>query len=147
MNRQCLWKKRRNPYKVWKREPHRNALSKQEYRPAQQNVQIKSLVDLKRRNVGETGGEKLFKYILPLFLLQYAKSQGVQPRAKVGEGSTRAWKKYPGQTKYRFKNGDRDHNRSKIAHKSECEYAKEQLFVSFSSVLIGLTSEQKSLQK
>ena len=132
---------------VWTRKPHRNALSKQEYRPAQQNREIKSLVDLNSRNVRETRGEKLFEYILPLFLLQYAESQGVQPRAKVGQGSTRAWKKYLGQTKYRLKNGDQDYNRSKIAHKSECESAKEELFVSFSSVLLGLTSEANYLLK
>ena len=36
-------------------------------------------------------------------------SQGVQPRAKVGQGSTRAWQKYPGQTMYRLKNGDQNH--------------------------------------
>ena len=90
--------------------------------------EIKSLVDFKKRNVGETRGEKLFEYNLLLFLLKYAKRQGVQPRAKVGEGLTRAWQKYPGQTKYRLKNGDQDHNRSKIAHKSECESAKEYNF-------------------
>ena len=99
------------------RKPHRNALSKQEYRRAQQNREIKSLVDLKRRNVGETRGEKLFEYIHPLFFLQYAKSQGDQPRAKIGQGSTRAWQKYPGQNQYRLQNGDQDHYRSKIAHK------------------------------
>ena len=59
--------KRRNPYKVWTKEPHRNALNKQEYQPGQQNREIKKLVDLKRRNVGETRGEKLFEHILPLF--------------------------------------------------------------------------------
>ena len=68
------------------RKPHRNALSKQEYRPGQQDREIKSLVALKRRNVGETRREKLFEYILPLVLLQYAKSQGDQPRAKIGQG-------------------------------------------------------------
>ena len=64
---------RRNPYKGVNEETHRNALSKQEYRPGQQNTEIKSLVALKRRNVGETSGGKLFEYILPLFLIQYAK--------------------------------------------------------------------------
>ena len=100
------------------RKPHRNALNKQEYRLAQQNREIKSLVDLKRRNVGETRGEKLFEYILPLFLLQYAKSQGDQPRAKIGQGSTRAWQKYPGQNQYRLKYGDQDPCRSKIIRSS-----------------------------
>ena len=42
-------------------------LNKQEYRPAQQNREIKKLVDLRRRHVGETRGKKLFQHILPLF--------------------------------------------------------------------------------
>ena len=131
---------------------------------------------MKRRNVGKTGGEKLFEYILPLFLLQYAKSQGDQPRAKIGQGSTRDWPKYPEQNQYRLKNGDQDHYRSKIAHESDCESAKVQFsssyrrsilrfgthprkfsllqffvslvlvqfFVSFSSVVVGSSSDQSS---
>ena len=60
----------------------------------------------------------------PFFFFNMRKSQADQPRAKIEEGSTRAWQKYPGQNQYLLKNGDQDHYRSKIAHKSDWESAK-----------------------
>ena len=145
---------------MWTREPHRNALSKQEYRPAQQNREIKSPVDLKRRDVRETRREKLFEYILPLFLLQCAKSQGDQPRAKVGQGSTRACKNIQGKTSIDWKMAIRTTIDRKLPIKASAnpqifsccreilrfgthprKVSLLQFFVSFSSVLVGLTSE------
>ena len=58
------------------REPHRNVLSTQEYRSAQQRREIKKLIDLRRRNVGETRREKTKSNIFSPFSFNTKKCQG-----------------------------------------------------------------------
>ena len=59
---------------MWTREPHRNVLSTQEYRPAQRKREIKELIDLRRRNVGETRGGKAIPTYFPPFSLNIQKA-------------------------------------------------------------------------
>ena len=127
---------------VWTRKPHRNALSKQEYRSGQQNKEIKSLVDLKRRNVGETRGENYSNIFFLFFFFNMRKAKQISHVRRSRKGEPEVGKNIQGKPTIDWKMVTRTTIDRKIAHKSDCESAKVQLFASCLQFVVGSSSLQ-----